>query len=64
MKKMAIVRLIVLLFVLVNQGLVLSGKSPLPFNDEDVENGVTALLTFAVSVWTWYQDSGFVKKEK
>lgn len=63
MDKASIIRTIVLVIALVNQSLVLSGKSPLPFESAEVENIVTILFTVVASVWTWKKDN-FSKKEQ
>lgn len=59
MNKGAIIRLIVLLVVLLNQLLSMSGKSPLPFSNEEIEQGVTAVVTTVVSLWVYWKNNSF-----
>lgn len=63
MNKMAIVRTVVLVFALINQSLVLAGYSPLPFDDAQVENGVTMIFTVVAALWTWKKDNKIRKTE-
>lgn len=61
MNKKVIVRTAVLVVALLNQSLVLAGYSPLPFDDAQVENGVTMLLTVGASLWNWWKNNSFTK---
>lgn len=56
------VRTIALLVVFVNQLLAIYGKSPIPFNEEQVELVVSTILTGIVSLWTWWKNNSFTKK--
>lgn len=56
------VRTIALLVVFVNQLLAIYGKSPIPFNEEQVELVVSTILTGVVSLWTWWKNNSFTKK--
>ena len=55
--KMMIIRSIILFIAWINQFLVMKGYSPLPFNDEELELGVTLLVTFIVSIWAWWKNN-------
>ena len=55
--KMMILRTAVLMLAWLNQVLVLKGYSPLPFSDEQTEAGVSALITFCASWWTWFKNN-------
>ncbi|ALC85614.1 MULTISPECIES: phage holin [unclassified Bacillus (in: firmicutes)] len=55
--KMMIIRSIILFIAWINQFLVMKGYSPLPFNDEELELGVTLLVTFLVSIWAWWKNN-------
>lgn len=59
-----IVRTVVLFLALVNQFLVLSGFSPLPFENAEVEHGVTGALTAAASIWTWWKNNDVTRKAR
>lgn len=53
----AIARLFVLLFLIVNQTLITLGWSPLPFEEQEVEAGINAVLLAAAGLWTWWKNS-------
>ncbi|WP_080845536.1 phage holin [Cytobacillus gottheilii] len=59
MDKMVLIRTIVLAVALLNQVLVMSGLSPLPFDDAQVEQGVSALFTVVASIWSWWKNNSF-----
>lgn len=59
-----IVRTVVLFVALLNQSLVLAGYSPLPFEDQDVENGVTIVLTVGASIWTWWRNNAITRQAR
>lgn len=61
MNKMAVIRTIVLVFALINQSLVLAGYSPLPFDDAQVENGVTIAFSIGASLLAWWKNNSFTK---
>lgn len=63
MSKASIIRTIVLVIALVNQSLVMAGKSPLPFEDAEVESIVSMVFTIAASILAWKHDN-FDKKKK
>lgn len=57
MNKASLIRTIVLVVALVNQSLVMFGKSPLPFDNAEVENIVSMVFTIVASIWTWKKDN-------
>jgi len=57
--KATIIRTIVLLVMLANQVLALFGHSPLPFSDDQVQQGVSTVLTVLASIWTWWKNNSF-----
>lgn len=64
MNKMMIIRTIVLVFALINQSLQMAGYSPLPFDDAEVETGVTIVWTVVASILTWWYDNDVTKKAR
>lgn len=56
-----IARTAVLIFALANQVLMMSGKNPLPFAEEDVYATVTEILTVGASIWTWWKNNSFTQ---
>ena len=51
--KEVLIRTAVLVAALINQILVLSGKNTLPFSEEEITRGLTAVFTAAASLWAW-----------
>ena len=46
---------------LVNQGLTISGRNPLPFTNEEVGQGVSMVLTVGASLWAWWKNNSFTQ---
>ena len=55
--KMMVIRTIILALAWLNQYLVVKGYSPLPFDDKQTEEGVTAAITFLASMWAWWKNN-------
>ncbi|WP_342512784.1 phage holin [Sporosarcina sp. FSL K6-1522] len=62
--KWMIARTVVLFVALINQFLVLNGLSPLPFEDAQVENSVTVVLTISASLWAWWKNNNITYKAR
>lgn len=60
-EKGTIVRTVVLGVALGNQMLTIVGKNPLPFTNEEVEQGVSMVLTVAASLWAWWKNNSFTQ---
>lgn len=58
----AIIRLLVATIVLLNQILVAYGWSPLPFSEEEIYNGLSALASAVVVVWVWWKNNNVTKE--
>ena len=59
--KGTIIRTIVLIIALINSVLTIFGCNPLPFSDEEIYEGVSAILTVAASLWSWWKNNSFTK---
>lgn len=59
--KETIIRTIILVAALVNQILTAAGKNPLPFSDEELYTGLTAIFTVAATVWAWWKNNSFTQ---
>ncbi|MFC4556893.1 phage holin [Virgibacillus kekensis] len=57
MDKGTIIRTGALLLALVNQFLVMFGKSPLPISSEMLEESISYLFTFTTSIVAWYKNN-------
>ncbi len=64
MDKGSITRLVVLFVAFANQGLVLAGYSPLPFEGEEIDMFGSTLITAGASAWAWYKHNFVGKKGK
>lgn len=60
-KKGTIIRTICLVLALVNQGLAIAGKSPLPIEDAQVEALLSLIFTIGASLWTWWKNNSFTQ---
>lgn len=58
----AIVRLVVLVILLVNQFLLTLGWSPLPFSEEQIYEGVSSVATVGMSVYAWWKNNSVTKE--
>lgn len=59
-----IIRTVLLALALINQALVLTGFSPLPFEDAEVENLITLVFTVVTSVWAWWKNNSVTRKAR
>lgn len=60
-KTETIARTAILAFALFNQALTISGRSPLPFTDEEAGEAVSMALTVAASLWAWWKNNSFTQ---
>lgn len=60
-KKETIVRTLVLVFALVNQALIVFGKSPLPYTEETIGKGAYTAIAVGTSLWNWWKNNSFTK---
>lgn len=58
----AIIRLVVLFILLVNQTLILYGWNPLPFSEDQIYEGVSSVATVGVAVWAWWKNNNVTKE--
>lgn len=52
-------RTVVLAVALVNQLLTAWGKNPLPFGDEAIYEGLSAVVTTVAGLWAWWKNNSF-----
>lgn len=57
--KETIVRTVVLFVSLLNTVLNACGKNPLPFSDDEVYTGVSAVVATVAAVWAWWKNNSF-----
>lgn len=53
------IRTIVLFLTLLNQVLTVVGKNPLPFSEEALYQGISAVVTVVASLWAWWKNNSF-----
>lgn len=61
-KKQTIIRTIVLVITLFNSVITMCGINPIPFSDDEIYKGVSAMVSVVVSLWTWWKNNSFTKK--
>lgn len=61
MKKETIIRTVFLFFALINQILTMLGINPLPWSNEQMYEGVSAIVTVVAAVWAWWKNNSFTK---
>ena len=61
-EKETLARTIVLAIALFNNILTMAGYNTLPFSDDEVYMGVTAVITVAASLWAWWKNNSFTQK--
>ena len=59
-----IIRTIVLVVALINQILVMMGLNTLPFDEQQITDGLSMLFTAVASVWAWWKNNSFTKAAK
>lgn len=62
MKKQAIIRLVVLVILLLNQTLLTLGFNPLPFSEEQVFEAVSAVSAAIMAIVVWWKNSNITKE--
>ena len=60
--KNTIIRTIVLIIALINQILLCLGMSPLPFEDENLCQNVSTVVTVSAALWGWWKNNSFTKE--
>lgn len=56
-----IIRTVILIVALVNQGLTVAGKSILPITDEQITELISLAFTIGASIWAWWKNNSFTK---
>lgn len=59
--KETVIRTVVLVVALINQCLVVAGKSILPIDDSTIENAITLAFTVGASLVAWWKNNSFTQ---
>ena len=57
----AIVRLVVMLILMINQILIAKGWTPLPYEEEQIYAFVNGVAMVTVGLWAWYKNNNITK---
>lgn len=58
-KKATILRTAVTFVALINSVLIITGKNPLPFGEDEIYYGISACITVASTLWSWWKNNSF-----
>lgn len=58
----AIIRLLVATIVLLNQVLVAYGWNPIPYSEEEIYSGLSALASAITVLWIWWKNNNVTKE--
>ena len=59
--KDTIIRTILAAIALVNSVLIMLGKNPLPFSDEQIYTWLSTIATIGTTIWAWWKNNSFTK---
>lgn len=59
-----ITRTILIIIALINQGLLIAGKNPLPFEDEQIAQVISFVFTAVTALVTWWKNNNFSQEAK
>lgn len=57
-----IIRTVILVLALLNQGLALFNLSPLQISDEQVGDFITLAFTISSAIWTWWKNNNITQE--
>lgn len=60
----AIIRLVVLGILLLNQVFVTFGFDPIPYGEQEVYEGVSSVATVAAAIWAWWKNNNVSDEAK
>ena len=59
-----ITRTILIIIALINQGLVIAGKNPLPFEDDQIAQVISFGFTAVTALVAWWKNNNFSQEAK
>ena len=60
-EKSTIIRTIVNIVAMVNLGLTIAGKNPLPYSETEIYTGLSVVVEVCTNLWTWWKNNSFTK---
>ncbi len=63
-KQVAFVRLIVMAIAMLNQTLTMFGWNPLPYSDEQIYEGVSAVFAIASTLWAYWKNNNITPEAR
>lgn len=57
--KETLLRTVILAITLINSVLIMLGKNPLPFSENEIYQAISAVCTVAASLWAWWKNNSF-----
>lgn len=60
-KSETIIRTIITAIALINSVLVMFGKTPLPFENEELYEGLSAFMAISTTIWSWWKNNSFTR---
>ena len=60
--KGTVIRTALLILAIINNLLALFGKSPLPIDDETVQEVISFLFTTGTALWAWWKNNSFTQE--
>lgn len=60
--RITIIRTIVLVVALINQVLTIFAINPLPYSENEIYEGITAVITVIASLVSWWKNNSFTKE--
>ena len=57
--KETIIRTIITAIALLNSVLTMIGKNPLPFSEEEMYTGLSAVASVVTVLWSWWKNNSF-----
>lgn len=59
-----ITRTILIIIALINQGLLIAGKNPLPFEDDQIAQAISFGFTAITALTAWWKNNNFSQEAK
>lgn len=58
-QKETILRTVVMILALVNSVLLMMGKNPIPYSNDELYVGLSSVVTVLSTLWSWWKNNSF-----